>query len=645
MPHNDARSRLCFFSAILARNKDKRLIFESLEIRSMLSANTLAVEFPTDAAAGVPDLVAQTEVTPLLSSITTPVGYTPAKIAAAYGFSNINLGGVAGNGAGQTIAIVDAYDDPNIASDLAKFDSQFGLPVANFTKIEQYVGGQAPVVDGNWATEISLDVEWAHAMAPGAKIELVEANTPTLANFLMSVQYAASIPGVSVVSMSWGTNDFSGEANYNSYFTTPAGHTGVSFVASTGDNGSGALWPAISTNVLSVGGTTLILSGSSYYSESAWSGSGGGKSSYQPEASYQLGVQSSGAAEDPDVSYDGNPSTGFAVYDSVPYENYVGWEEVGGTSAGAPQWAALVAIADQGRVRAGENTLTNAAAAVYSLPSSDFHDIIGGSNGSSSATRGYDEVTGLGSPQANSVVQGLLGITAVQQTYSTTTYSTAPQFGLVSAARNSSQQFSDVDGSSPSSLLIAGVSFSQAAAGSNVTGANTNVSGSTASVNSRLASPLVTINQAYSMSRPASDNTTGELATHEYSEARINAVLDVAEAGRESQIRFTENAGVALTAAPKSDLATASRSRVGRLDSLFASAADWTDGHFIAVADSIVAANQNDSLQRQAVTADSQPTSGLMLAAALALSAIWPERLRSTPLDSERPSLAKLNQS
>ena len=137
---------------------------------------------------------------------------------------------------------------------------------------------------------------------------------------------------------------------------------------------------------------------STYSSETAWSGSGGGKSAYQGEASYQEGVQTSGAAEDPDVAYDANPNTGLAVYDSISDEGYVGWEEVGGTSAGAPPWAALVAIADQGRVAASENTLTNAAAAVYTLPSSDFHDITSGSNGQYSATKGYDEVTGLGSP-------------------------------------------------------------------------------------------------------------------------------------------------------------------------------------------------------------------------------------------------------
>ncbi len=302
---------------------DRRLNFEPLENRAMLSADPLS------------GITAQTEVTPLASG-GGPVGYTPAQITSAYGFNSINFGSVTGNGAGQTIAIVDAYDDPNIASDLATFDSQFKLPAASFTKIEQTVGGRAPAENAGWAAEISLDVEWAHAIAPAANIELIEANNSSLSDLLASVQYAASQPGVSVVSMSWGASEFNGETADNSYFTTPAGHTGVSFVASAGDNGAGALWPAISPNVLSVGGTSLNLSGSTYSSETAWSGSGGGKSAYQGESSYQEGVQTSAAAEDPDVAYDANPNTGLAVYDSISDEGYVGWEEIGGTSVGAP---------------------------------------------------------------------------------------------------------------------------------------------------------------------------------------------------------------------------------------------------------------------------------------------------------------------
>ncbi len=179
-------------------------------------------------------------------------------------------------------------------------------------------------------------------MAPGANIELIEANSSSLSNLLTCIQSAESQAGVSVVSMSWGASEFNGESSLDSYFATPAGHTGVSFVASSGDSGAGALWPAISTNVLSVGGTTLTLKNGAYSSETSWSGSSGGTSQYEKEASYEKSVNTTGHQEDPDVSYDANPNTGFAVYDSYGYSGSSGWLEVGGTSAvrrsGRPWW-------------------------------------------------------------------------------------------------------------------------------------------------------------------------------------------------------------------------------------------------------------------------------------------------------------------
>src|SRR5262249_36644131 len=147
------------------------------------------------------------------------------------------------------------------------------------------------------------------------------------------------------------------------------------------DNGAGSEWPAVSPNVMAVGGTTLSLSKGLYGSESAWGGSGGGYSQYVSEPGYQNPTQSSGKRSVPDVAYNADPDSGFAVYDSVRLSGQSGWFQVGGTSAGAPQWAALVAIADQGRALAGIGTLANAQAAIYSLPNADFHDIVSGSNG------------------------------------------------------------------------------------------------------------------------------------------------------------------------------------------------------------------------------------------------------------------------
>ena len=375
----------------------RRLTVESLEIRTLLSAS------PLDGVVALPMLHAAAQGG-------TPGGMSPAQIAQAYGFNQIQFsGGVKGDGSGQTIAIVDAYDDPNIASDLAKFDSQFGLAAPpSFTKV--YQSGYRPQADTGWSQEISLDVEWAHAMAPKAKIVLVEANSSSLGDLLSAVDTARNMSSVSVISMSWGSSEFYGETSYDSYFTTPAGHQGITFVASSGDQGSPGLWPSLSTNVLAVGGTTLHLSGGGYGSETAWSGSGGGLSQYESEPSYQNGVQSTGSRSTPDVSFDANPSSGFAVYDSYGSS---GWMVIGGTSAGAPQWAALVAIADQGLAQAGKGSLDGAQSRIYQLSSADFHDITSGSNGYS-AGAGYDLVTGRGSPVANLVVGDLVGGGATQ---------------------------------------------------------------------------------------------------------------------------------------------------------------------------------------------------------------------------------------
>ena len=240
-----------------------------------------------------------------------------------------------------------------------------------------------PSTNADWALEISLDVEWAHAIAPKATIVLVEANSSSFSDLLTAVKYAASYTGVSVVSMSWGTDEFKGETSYDSYFTTPSNHTNVTFIASSGDSGT-TCWPSVASNVLSVGGTTLTLNSSGGYgSETAWSDSGGGVSKYESLPSYQkmLGVSATGRVT-PDVAYDANSSTGFAVYDSLTVDGTRGWMVVGGTSAGAPQWAAILAIANQARVSNGLSTLTSANAVVYTLymtdTTSDFHDVTSG---------------------------------------------------------------------------------------------------------------------------------------------------------------------------------------------------------------------------------------------------------------------------
>ncbi len=367
-----------------------------------------------------------------------PTGTTPAQIRHAYGFDQITFSGgtVAGDGSGTTIAIVDAFDDPNIANDLKQFDLRFGLPDPTFTKVNQTGGSTPPTANAGWASEIALDVEWAHAIAPKANILLVEATDNSYANLFAAVRYAASQPGVVVVSMSFGGGEFSGETTFDSTFLTPAGHAGVTFVASSGDSGAPASYPSASPNVLSVGGTRLNLDAAgNILSETAWSGSGGGLSAVENQPSYQNGVvtQSSTKRGTPDVAYDSDPNTGFPVYDSYNNGSVTPWSQFGGTSDASPQWAALIAIADQGRALAGLSSLdgrTETLPMLYKLAASDFHDITTGSSSGSpvlSAGTGYDLVTGRGSPFANLVVGDLVGqTTPVGAThYSVTTSSTA----------------------------------------------------------------------------------------------------------------------------------------------------------------------------------------------------------------------------
>lgn len=338
-----------------------------------------------------------TVVTPLAQPHAQPLGLlTPTSVRSIY-----NLSSTAG-GSG-TIAIVDSYDDPNIQSDLNTFDNQYGLlacTTANgcFTKVK--INNNTPV-DSTWAIEESLDVEWAHAIAPKAKILLVEAASANGTDLINAINNARSNNSVVAVSMSWGGSEFSSETAYENYFTS---NYGANFFAASGDSGHGTSWPAVSANVIGVGGTTVTLnSKGAVASEVAWSGSGGGLSSFIKEPTWQKTVNlplTNGMRATPDVAYNANPNTGYPVYDSVPYSGYAGWFEVGGTSAGTPQWAAISTISNR----------TLSAAELYRdstrVPQSTFRQITSGSNGTCAyyctARVGYNYVTGLGVPLTTS---------------------------------------------------------------------------------------------------------------------------------------------------------------------------------------------------------------------------------------------------
>lgn len=400
-------------------------LVETLEVRALLSGVTASTDDApqTDAAGEEPaDYTPMAKVYKSFSAL--PTGYTPAQIRHAYGFDTVVFGATPGDGAGQTIAIVDAYHTPTALNDLKLFDKQFNIPDPPTFKVVSQTGSTIalPPADpagpgnpqGNWEAEALLDIQWAHAIAPGADILLVEADDSSPANLTAAVAFAASQPGVSVVSMSFGGGETLLDTSSNSIFTTPSGHTGVTFVAATGDSGAPGGFPAFSPNVLAVGGTTLNLDAQgNITSETGWSGSGGGISQFQAQPAFQVGIVSQSATRRtiPDVSFDADPSTGVPVYDTYNNSPASPWSQVGGTSYAAPAWAGLIAIANQGRALAGKAALDGASQTIptlYQLPAADYRDILTGSNGFN-AVVGYDLVTGRGSPRASLIINGLIG--------------------------------------------------------------------------------------------------------------------------------------------------------------------------------------------------------------------------------------------
>jgi hypothetical protein len=407
-------------------NQRIHAVAEALEVRQLLSAasNLNLVAHPVDEPAN--------PTSTLAGATASPTGFSVAQIDGAYGIGGISFKGVTGTGAGQTIAIIAAYDNPDLvdstssdfdSSDLHQFDLTMNLPdPPSFKKVDE--NGSAtnfpPSTDPGWANEEDLDVEWTHAIAPDANILLVECYTANLSDLINSaVQYVVTVPDVTVVTMSFALNEFPGETADDSFLETPTGHKGITFLAASGDDADIVQYPSASPNVVSVGATALTLSGDNYVSETGSNSSGGGISQYESKPSYQYAVtQSSTMRTTPDVAIDGNEYTGLDVYCAFDGGSATPWYSVGGTSASTPMWAGLVAIADQGRATLGLGSLDGPSQTLpflYSLNSSDFHDITTGSNGYS-AGAGYDLVTGLGTPIANKLVPDLVGGNTVSGT-------------------------------------------------------------------------------------------------------------------------------------------------------------------------------------------------------------------------------------
>jgi subtilase family serine protease len=341
-----------------------------------------------------------------------PVGYGPNQFLGAY-----NLPGSAPST--RTIAIVDAYDDPNIYSDLTTYSQTFGLPTLPkcigsypwsnppcFAKVNQN-GGSSPLPARNsvWATEISLDVEIAHAICKNCSIYLVEAKSAFNSDMYNAEDQAAKFG--TIISNSWGEGEYPGEINDDIHFY----HPGKAITFSSGDNGYGPQYPAASPYVTAVGGTTLNVNGITRSSETVWSGTGSGCSSWESQPYFQNGLVLSVCSNRiiADVSADADPNTGAAIYDSIPYYGYKGWFQVGGTSLSSPIIAGTYATG------AGISPSIQANSIPYSnvlpYPSSIIYDITSGSNGGCGnvlciAGPGYDGPTGLGTPNTNAAFTG-----------------------------------------------------------------------------------------------------------------------------------------------------------------------------------------------------------------------------------------------
>ena len=358
-----------------------------------------------------------------LATSTYSNGYQPSDLWSAYSLPGT---APAGHGTGPTVAIVDAYDNPNAHADLVAYRSQFGLAplcdtvgatvkCVNFTKVNQSGGSTPPAGNTGWGQEIDLDIDMVSAACPGCNILLVEADSNYFSDLGTAVNYAASA-GAVAISNSYGAREFNGESSYGSYYN----HPHIAVTASTGDSGYGAQFPAAVGTVVAVGGTTLARNasnptsavrtvGSTTWSETVWSGTGSGCSRYYDRESWQNAVITSGTCSKRvigDVSAVADPNTGVAVYDSYGSTAGRNWYVFGGTSVSSPIIASLYAAA--GFAQANPAQLT------YSVPTG-LWDVVAGSNGNCvrggkrstaggnaylcTGQVGYDGPTGMGTPK------------------------------------------------------------------------------------------------------------------------------------------------------------------------------------------------------------------------------------------------------
>jgi kumamolisin len=315
-----------------------------------------------------------------------PIGVTPTQLHAIYNVPS------AGQGA---IAIVDAYSYKNALTDFNKYSQSAGLPQeaskpatdpSNTVFQIVYADGVKPAANLGWNEEEALDIEISHSMAPNAKIYLVEASSNNGNALYKAVRVAASLPGVQEISMSWGGGESGSEKAVD---TSTFAAAGIVYLASSGDDGAGAQYPASSPNVVGVGGTTLHFTSGAFTSETGWEDSGGGKSTVESTPAYQSGVTAVVGKRRgvPDIAADANPKSGVGVYINGQ------WQQYGGTSVASPLCAGIVNDADS----LPANTAAELTKIYANLLTSNFRDITVGNNGHPCLV-GYDLVTGVGSP-------------------------------------------------------------------------------------------------------------------------------------------------------------------------------------------------------------------------------------------------------
>ncbi|MEU9380051.1 S53 family peptidase [Streptomyces sp. NPDC048279] len=351
---------------------------------------------------------ARTGVTPKAADASTPSGYSPTSLRTAYGLTSA----AASNGSGETIAIVDAYNDPNAKTDLATYRSYYGLSACTtangcFKKVSQTGSTTSlPSSDAGWSEEISLDLDMASAICPNCNILLVEAKSATMANLGTAVNEAVTL-GAKFVSNSYGGSESSSDTSYDSsYFN----HTGVAITVSAGDEGYGAEYPAASKYVTSVGGTKLSTSSTTRgWTETVWKtssteGTGSGCSAYDAKPTWQTDTGCTKRMIS-DVSAVADPATGVSVYDS--YGVTAGWYTFGGTSVSAPIIAGVYALAGNPSSGSYPAKFPYAHAGTSSL-----NDVTSGNNGTCTtsyyctATTGYDGPTGWGTPEGVAAFTG-----------------------------------------------------------------------------------------------------------------------------------------------------------------------------------------------------------------------------------------------